>query len=95
MVGPFIPVDGMKWVCHVTDFATGFNFCFPLPNKQAVTVAAGLHKHVFMFAGWPRRVVTDQGGEFCNALAEELASKYGYVHLRTCSDTAAYVFTFV
>ena len=85
MVGSFIPVNGMKWVCHVTDFATGFNFCFPLPNKDAVTVAAGLHKNVFMFAGWPRRLVSDQGGEFCNKLAEELASKYGYAHLRTCS----------
>ena len=38
-----------------------------------------------MLAGWPRKLVSDQGGEFCNKLAEMLASdKYGYVHLRTC-----------
>ena len=37
-------------------------------------------------AGWPLRLVSDQGGEFCNQLAEELRSDvYGYTHLKTCS----------
>ena len=74
MVGPFCEVDGYKYVCHYTCFATGFNFCFPTKDKEAVTVAAGLHKHVFMLAGWPRKLVSDQGGEFCNKLAEMLAA---------------------
>ena len=37
-------------------------------------MAAALHKHVFMFAGWPKKLVSDQGGEFCNKLQEVLAA---------------------
>ena len=73
LLGKFVAVDGMTHVCHVTDFATGFIFCIPIPDKEAVTVAAVLHKHVFMFAGWPKKLVSDQGGGFCNKLQKVLA----------------------
>ena len=83
MIGPFCAVDGLKWVMHVTDDATGWNYVDTLPNKKGSTVAASLHKNVILKHGQPKRLRSDNGTEFVNQIMTALLKDYGVKHVRS------------
>ena len=83
LVGSFVAVEGMKWIAHATNPCTGFNYTGALPNKKSETVATWMHD-LFMKVGWPSRVLTDNGGEFCSEVQDALTETFGYQHIRCC-----------
>jgi hypothetical protein len=83
LIGPFVEVDGMQYVAHGTNGCTCWNYGVNIANKETLTVAIAMHS-VFIQSGWPDKVVTDQGGEFCSELQEILREQFGYKLVRCC-----------
>ena len=59
---------GNKYLLVVTDYYTRFSVAVPIPNKTADTVASAILTKVILVYGPPRRLLTDNGGEFKNEL---------------------------
>ena len=74
MIGPFPETLGTcyKYVLTVVDFFTHYTITVPLPNKAAKTVAKALFNHVLAVHGCPKRLMSDRGTEFLNAVITEL-----------------------
>ena len=65
-----LPHDGNKWILHVVDHWSKFQFAFPLASKSARDVASALEKWVFSVMGLPSILQSDNGHEFVNKLIE-------------------------
>ena len=74
LIGPFPETVGTyyKYVLTVVDFFTHYTITVPLPNKAAKTVAKALFNHVLAVHGCPKRLMSDRGSEFLNAVITEL-----------------------
>ena len=74
LIGPFPETVGTcnKYVLTVVDFFTHYTITIPLPNKAAKTVAKTLFNHVLAVHGCPKRLMSDHGPEFLNAVITEL-----------------------
>jgi transposase InsO family protein len=83
LIGVFVTVGGMRYVCHVTDELTGWNYVMTLPNKEALTVAKAFHQEVILKHGWPEVLLSDNGTEFANKIITALAEEYGFKHIRS------------
>ena len=51
---------------------SNFLRAIPVPNKQATTAARALYDHVFLKFGFPTVLQRDRGGEWTNAILQEL-----------------------
>ena len=69
----------LTYVDHFTKFAEAF----PIPNKEAVTVARVLVEQVFPRFGIPIQILGDQGKEFDNNLLNGLCDVLGIDKIRT------------
>ena len=73
--GPYMEsAAGNVYHLHMICMATRWNVSVPLPNKEAATVAAAIHKH-WIISGpstTPKRIVSDQGSEFQAEITQEL-----------------------
>ena len=58
---------GNNYVIVITDAFSKFTRLHSLPSKDAAVVATAILKDIYVF-GCPKRIVTDQGNEFCNDL---------------------------
>ena len=77
-----LPHGEFKWILHIVDHWSKFNFAFPLEHKSASDVANALQKWVFPFIGLPSILQSDNGREFVNKLIEEVLSAWpGQVQL--------------
>lgn len=77
-----LPHHEFKWILHIVDHWSKFNFAFPLQHKSACDVASALQKWVFPFIGLPSILQSDNGREFVNQLIEEVLSTWpGQVQL--------------
>ena len=65
---------GHKYVLTVIDGFSKYAFAIPIKNKTAVIVASKLYKHVFSKFGYPEKLHSDNGLEFCNAVLKELCN---------------------
>jgi transposase InsO family protein len=63
---------GNRYLLTVIDGFSKYSFAIPLKNKTAKAVASKLYKHVFSQFGYPKRLHSDNGTEFCNSVLEEL-----------------------
>ena len=63
---------GNRYLMTVIDGFSKYAFAIPLKNKTAKTVASKLYKHVFSQFGYPKRLHSDNGTEFCNSVLKEL-----------------------
>ncbi len=63
---------GNRYLLTVIDGFSKYAFAIPLKNKTAKTVASKLYKHVFSQFGYPKRLHSDNGTEFCNSVLKEL-----------------------
>ena len=55
-----------KWVINLIDHHTKFVNSHPLHAKSADEVLDAVKNYCF-FYGYPRKILIDNGGEFCNA----------------------------
>ena len=77
-----LPDKDYKWILHLVDHWSKFNFAFPLFRKSTKDVANALEKWVFPVMGLPSILQSDNGREFVNNLIQEvLATWPGQVQL--------------
>ena len=82
--GPFLEsVNGNKYHLHMVCLASNWNVSVAIPNKEARTVAAAIHKNLIIGGPCttPKRIVSDKGSEFIAAVTEELFKQFGIKHL--------------
>ena len=77
---------GNKYILQAKDPATKYVVALPLTSKSAEEVARAIVQGLILPYGYPHRIVSDQGGEFCNKLNDALCLQSG-ISKRT---TAAY-----
>ena len=70
---------GNKYCLTVSDLYSGFVECFALPDKSASSIARVLVEEIFRRFSWPKKITSDNGGEFCNEILTQL-TKLGHVH---------------
>ena len=70
---------GYKYILGVQDYFSKWTEMVPIPNKKASTIAKELYL-MFTRYGCPRRIISDRGREFCNALSEKLFGFFGVKH---------------
>ena len=71
-----LPNGEFKWILHVIDHQSKFNFVFQLKNKSASDMANALQKWVFPFIGLTSILHSDNGHEFVNQLIKEVLSTW-------------------
>ncbi|XP_044132418.1 WD repeat and HMG-box DNA-binding protein 1 isoform X1 [Bufo gargarizans] len=86
LTGP-IPetVDGFQYILTATDYFSKWVEAFPLKTKTAAEVGRHLCSLIYRH-GCPKRILSDQGGEFVNQLNHQMCSVLG----KERSVTAAY-----
>ncbi len=69
IAGP-LPVTskGNKYIITTTDYFSKWPEAGALPDKTATGVADFLFS-IFCHHGWPKRIISDQGREFVNAVS--------------------------
>ena len=88
LVGPF-PENkkGNKYVLTIIDHFTRYPIAVPITSKKKGEVARALKKYVFLaFPYWPRKIVSDRGGEFVNGVIEEIYRQLGVRQKLTSHD---------
>jgi hypothetical protein len=68
---------GNQYVMVMMDSFLGWVELAAIPNKSAKEVAQALWKNIYLRHGIPKRLLSDQGGEFDNELMKRLASRVG------------------
>ena len=56
----------------VTDHFSRFIQAYKVKDKRAITITKCLYDNYFRHYGFPRRLLSDQGTEFCNAVLNEM-----------------------
>ena len=88
LVGPF-PENkkGNKYVLTIIDHFTRYPIAVPIKSKKKREVAEALKKYVFLaLPYWPRKIVSDRGGEFVNGVIEEIYKQLGVKQKLTSHD---------
>ena len=66
MVGKLTQTNsGNQYICVMVDYFTKWAEAYPLKTKMAVEVTACILDFFYKF-GAPKRLLSDQGREFCN-----------------------------
>jgi putative transposase len=78
-----------KFILCVTDAFTKYVELVALPNKEATTVSTAIFEKWICRYSVPLEIITDQGKEFCNQLAENLYKKLRLSHHHTSSHHPA------
>ena len=71
-----MPDDGYKWILHVVDHWSKFQFAIAIQSKTAKDVSQGLQTHVFPVVGLPSILHSDNGREFVNKLIDDVVSSW-------------------
>ncbi len=74
-----------KYILTITDPFTNYVELVALPYKEAPTVCEAIFNRWICRYSVPIKIVTDQGGEFCNELSAELYKLLQTSHLHTLS----------
>ena len=63
----------------ITEYLTKYPFAAPIRSKQAIEIADILFNYIYIF-GPPKIILNDNGGEFMNAVIDNLLTKTGTEH---------------
>ena len=74
---------GHKYVLTIVDAFSKYALAIPIKDKRAKTIASKLYKHVFSKFGYPDRLHSDNGLEFCNAVLKALCEQFGITKTHT------------
>lgn len=77
--------NGNRYVLVVAEYFTKWVECYPIPNQEAVTVAAKLVNEFCVRFGVPRQIITDQGSNFESKLFSQLCTMLHIDKTRTSS----------
>lgn len=84
MQGPFPEsMQGNRWILVVQDYFSKWVELFPLPHKDAESVARTLHDEILTRYGSCYRLHADKGGEFNNSVMDALCRDWGIKRTRT------------
>ena len=72
-----VPSGGYKYILVVVCALTRYTIYIPTVDKSAATTLRALMENVFCVFGIPKKIVTDNGREFDNELADELGQYLG------------------
>ena len=67
----------------VTDHFSHHVQAYKVPDKRAIMVAKCLYDEYFRHYGFPRRLMSDQGREFCNDILKEMCYYLNIKKIRT------------
>ena len=73
---------GKLYLLHIIDHCTRLSAGAIIRNKTPETIVHKIFQHWISIYGPPERILTDNGGEFCNAAVVELAEKFN-LNLKT------------
>ena len=73
----------MQKILVVTDHFSRFVQAYKVKDKRAITIAKCLYDNYFRHYGFPWRLLSDQGTEFCNAVLNEMWIYLNIKKLRT------------
>ena len=75
-VGPFITSEnGNNYIITVVDWYSSWIEAYPVPNKEAITIAKVLLERFIPQHGCPRVMISDRGTEYVNAAIDLLSTK--------------------
>jgi transposase InsO family protein len=77
LIGYLGEVRGFKYALTVICMLTGYVFCIPVEDKTAQVVIQAYIDNVYAQFGGSKRIMSDNGGEFCNETFEEVARQLG------------------
>jgi hypothetical protein len=63
----------------ISEYLTKYPFAAPIRSKQAIEIADILFNYIYIF-GPPKIILNDNGGEFMNAVIDNLLTKTGTEH---------------
>ncbi len=66
--------QGNQYACVIIDYFSRYAIVAPIPDKKAATIARIVMERLVLVHGHPGKLLTDQGGEFKNAILQELCS---------------------
>ncbi len=73
LIGPLPRTkNGNAYIVVFLDRFSRFPECVAIPNKEAVTIANVFVKEIICRYGCPKTLLSDQGREFCNKIADEV-----------------------
>jgi transposase InsO family protein len=87
LCGPFVSSEGKTYICTCIDPFSKYCVNVAIRNKEASTVARVIFEHLITTWGLCEEVLSDQGPEFCNGLANELYKLLGIHKIRTSAYT--------
>ena len=75
-VGPFVTSEnGNNYIVTVIDWYTSWVEAYPVPNKEANTIAKVLMERFIPQHSCPRQMISDRGSEYVNAAIDLLSTK--------------------
>jgi len=74
---------GNKFVLVITDAFSKYTVVVAIPNKEAETVSEAIFQHWIVRFSCPKMIVTDNGKEFANKIADKLYKRLGIEHRKT------------
>ena len=64
------------WILHMIDAATKYSAACIISSKQQDVIIKTIFKVWFAYFGFPRKFLTDNGGEFNNESFREMCEKF-------------------
>lgn len=83
LFGPLISDHSQQYFCVCTDSFSKFTNIWPIPNKNAETVAETFMANWVCLFGCPKVIITDGGKEFCNKILNRVLEKLDIKHHNT------------
>ena len=85
LCGPFPISNNYSYILTAICVFSKYAIAVPIRNKSAKTVARVIVERVLLTHSLPTEILTDNGGEFCNELADQLYRLLGIHRLHTTS----------
>ena len=85
-VGPFTPAAARtenKYIVVATDYYTKRVEAKPLRDNTAASTAKFRYEHIWCRFGCPIELISDQGGDFLNAVISVLTQHYAVIHKKS------------
>ena len=89
LCGEFPASNGYKYIFTAVCAFSKYAVAVPIRNKSAKTIARVIVDRLLLTHSLPYEILTDNGGEFCNELSDELYKLLGIHRLRTTSRKAS------